>query len=227
MRIQKPITFLLIILASCSPAVTFAPAKTIIPTARFNPTSISTHRASITSTPFVTPTITQLPPLALLDVFQPVSGATTWQWISANQLLVAEIETKTQCVHDGQYGLRLTYSPPQQKVNYEYGAWGIEWEHVINITNNAQIAFWVKGINGRESFFLEIYTDTDYEPRLRSDSFVQVSNVKWQKVNVPLKFFIGGPNSAKITGLWRFVFSFDTSIDKAESICIDGIALLP
>ena len=123
------------------------------------------------------------------------------------------------CLHSGQYGLKLTYA----MTGLGNGGWGVRWDQSpeghFDASDFSFFEFWVKGASGGETFQIGLKDTNEIEVKVESTDLTVVSASEWRKVVVGLSKF-SGVNTAIVENV---NFGFNANHDQG-TLCMDDMA---
>ena len=131
-----------------------------------------------------------------------------------------EVTSDPECVHSGQYGLRIVNTKPH--------SWGGYWvigfaNEPFNTSEFTVLNFWIKGQSGHENVTIGISMAYEADPSSTSDLNVEISASEWRLASIPLRDFANLPSSVKSVADIYFTLAAN---DEKQSICIDDIAFV-
>jgi hypothetical protein len=193
------------------------------------PTSTSLPTATVTSTPTFAPTYTQTPlPQPMVELFPQSVNGLKFVFINGTGSVVDKFVSAPQnCVHTGPYGLLLTYN----LTGDANGGWGVQWasspaKH-FDASGFRSFNFWIKGINGGETFQIGLKDENGKEVKVESENFVIVTS-DWTLATVPLSLFtdVNGVRMVNTSIIENVNFGFNKNHGPG-SFCIDDISFAP
>jgi hypothetical protein len=166
------------------------------------------------------PTSTPLPP-PLIETFPQATDGEEFVFSDLGGSITNQFVTTQNCVHSGASGLRLNYDMKGSG----FGGWGVNWINAsaghFNAADFANLSFWVRGMEGGETFQIGLKDTNEKEVKIESKTYVVVTT-GWSQVTVPLSKF-KGVNTAAVRNV---NFGFNKN-HGSGSICIDDIAFTP
>jgi len=227
----KPLTLFLALLVSLTACVPEVLHKDVISATTVTPSMT----ADLTSTAefgirrtmvaeFVTqiqdiPTITPLPPSVMKDIFShDHANGPVLQYGENNEYFQSELITNQECVHSGQYGIRLTKKGTSEKpTSLILYRWGINFiNDESDLSEYSMLVFWVKGIDGGNDFKIWYFSSFGIEQVFNSDDFVTLNTSEWYPVRLPIGILTEQHQA-------RLGIQFDFSDSENMVICIDDI----
>ncbi len=120
------------------------------------------------------------------------------------------------------YSLRLDYD-----VSIERSYAGL-WSGLggINLISYDYLSFWMKGLQGRESFRVEISDGINNVGVSVREFLSEKGNSSWRKVFIPLKSSFKGINWEKMKGNLTFTFEYFEGIPYKSTVFIERISFV-
>jgi hypothetical protein len=132
-----------------------------------------------------------------------------------------EVTSDSECVHSGQYGLRIVNTKPHSWGGY----WGIGFaDKPFNTSEFTALNFWVKGKSGGEDITIWVSQVYGADVTPASNLHVEISASEWRLAHVLLRDFADPPDFLT-KSVATIYFSLVTE-EEAQSICVDDIAFV-
>lgn len=128
----------------------------------------------------------------------------------------------TECIHTGNYGLKIQYNMPP-------GNWGclkIERNYSFDVSKAAYLQFWAKGTQGGERFEIVLWSNIEDPWPDRPSSAVITVNTNWELKRIPLDDFKHEPYNIDLTSIERFSIGFNDGMHPGGTIYLDEIAFV-
>ena len=202
-------------MATATQAATIHQLETLTPAPRVVKTpELTSFSTSLSTT-------TPLPSSIMNDIFQQSnenSRANLYGEIP--QQHYGEVTTDLECVHSGQYGLRIVNTKPH--------SWGGYWvivfaDEPFNISEFNALNFWIKGQSGKENVTIGVAMGYGADPSSTSNLNVEISASEWRLASVPLSIF--GDPSSLVKSVAGIYFTLAAN-DEKQNICIDDVAFV-
>lgn len=189
------------------------PPKEVSPMPTDTPEPSKAPLATATELPTSTP-----PPPPLIETFPQATDGEEFVFSDLGGTIANQFVTTSNCVRSGVSGLRLNYDMK----GAGFGGWGVNWINAsaghFNAADFAYLSFWVKGMEGGETFQIGLKDTSEKEVKIESKTYVVVTT-GWSQVTIPLSKF-KGVNSASVRNV-NFGFNKNHS---SGSICLDDMA---
>ena len=155
--------------------------------------------------------------LPIEDIFPQIGTGEDFDYVNNPATFAANI-ANGDCVHTGDYGLKIVYDVK----NSGNGGWGVLWTNTVDGTIDfveySDLVFWVKGGTGNERFQVTITDSLQQADSMASNDMLVLSR-DWQEVRVPLSRF----PKVNFSLLENMVFDFNVK-GTGGQVCIDDIS---